>query len=195
MDLREETRSLEQVRESLETVAYTDKAELQTETQRKLYNRTVNVVMDISALPLGEQKFGKEIQMITAAAGAMNDATEILGRPDTGREAIAAETEAIELLLQAKRANPKSGGGGGGSNPGGGGTGDTDRVALELYGPGLTRWLRLKHAVCNNRPVRRMIRFLRSSGTESMRSSMHWRTENSLHLCVESLVRLCEIEN
>ena len=28
-------------------------------------------------------------------------------------------------------------GGGGGSNPGGGGTGDTDRVALELYGPGV----------------------------------------------------------
>ena len=136
MDLREETRSLEQVRENLETVAYTDKAELQADTQRKLYNRTVNVVMDIRALPLGEQKFGKEIQMITAAGAAMNDATDILGRPDTGREAIAAETEAIELLLQAKRANPKSGGGGGGSTPGGGGTGDTDRVALELYGPG-----------------------------------------------------------
>ena len=135
MDLREETRSLEQVRENLENVAYIDKAEFQAETQRKLYNRTVNVVMDISALPLGEQKFGKEMQLITAAGAAMNDATGILGRPDTGREAIAAETEAIELLLQSKRANPKSGGGGG-SNPGGGGTGDTDRVALELYGPG-----------------------------------------------------------
>ena len=130
-----ETRSLEQVRENLEAGAYTDKAELQAEKQRKLYNRTVNVVMDIGALPLGEQTFGKEIQMITAAGGAMNDATDILSRPDTGREAIAAETEAIELLLQSKRANPK-GGGGGGSNPGGGGTGDTDRVALELYGPG-----------------------------------------------------------
>ena len=136
MDLREETRSLEQLRDNLETVAYTDKAELQAETQRKLYNRAVNVVKDIQALPLGEQKFGKEIQMISAAGGAMNDAIDILSRPDTGREAIAAETEAIELLLQAKRANPKSGGGGGGSNPGGGGTGDTDRVALELYGPG-----------------------------------------------------------
>ena len=135
MDLREETRSLEQVREKLETVAYTDKAELQSKTQRKLYDRTLNVVTDIRALPLGDQKFGKEIQMLTAASGAMNDATTILGRPDTGREAIAAETEAIELLLAAKRANPK-GGGGGGSNPGGGGTGDTDRVALELYGPG-----------------------------------------------------------
>lgn len=135
MDLREETRSLEQVREKLEAVAYTDKAELQSGTQRKLYDRTLNVVTDIRALPLGDQKFGKEIQMLTAASVAMNDATTILGRPDTGREAIAAETEAIELLLAAKRANPK-GGGGGGSNPGGGGTGDTDRVALELYGPG-----------------------------------------------------------
>jgi hypothetical protein len=66
----------------------------------------------------------------------MSDATEILARPDTGREAIAAETEAIELLLQAKRANPKGGGGGGGSSAGGGGEGNTDQVALELYGPG-----------------------------------------------------------
>ena len=41
-----------------------------------------------------------------------------------GAPAIAAETEAIELLLQAKRQSPK-GGGGGGSNPGGGGTADS----------------------------------------------------------------------
>ena len=50
----------------------------------------------------------------------MDEATEILARPETGSPAIAAETEAIELLLQSKRINPK-GGGGGGSNPGGGG--------------------------------------------------------------------------
>jgi hypothetical protein len=136
MDLREETRGVEQVREKLEAAAYTDKAEHQAETQRGLYDRTVNVVKDIRALPLGDQKFGKEIQIISAASQAMDDARDILSRPDTGREAIAAETEAIELLLQAKRANPKGGGGGGGSNPGGGGTGDTERVALELYGPG-----------------------------------------------------------
>ncbi len=136
MDLREETRSLEQVRADIDSATYTEKADAQSETQRKLYNRTVNVVTDIRALPLGEQKFGREIQIIMAAGGAMKDATELLARHDTGPPAIAAETEAIELLLQAKRANPKSGGGGGGSNPGGGGTGDTDRVALELYGPG-----------------------------------------------------------
>ncbi len=135
MDLREETRSLEQVREEIEAVTYQDKAEAQSETQRKIYNRLVNVVADIKALPLGEQKFGKEIRLMTEAGGAASDATDILGQPDTGSEAIAAETEVIELLLQARRANPKSGGGGG-STPGGGGEGSTDQVALELYGPG-----------------------------------------------------------
>ena len=135
MDLREETRSLEQVREEIEAVTYQDKAEAQSETQRKIYNRLVNVVADIKALSLGEQKFGKEIRLLTEAGGAASDATDILGQPDTGSEAIAAETEVIELLLQARRANPKSGGGGG-STPGGGGEGSTDQVALELYGPG-----------------------------------------------------------
>ncbi len=136
MDLREETRSLEQVRGETKESTYREKAEAESETQRKIYNRLVNVVTDIKALPLGEQKFGKEIQLITEAGGAASDATDILGRPDTGPEAIAAETEVIELLLQAKRANPKGGGGGGGSTPGGGGEGNTDQVALELYGPG-----------------------------------------------------------
>ena len=45
------------------------------------------------------------------------------------------ETEAIELLLQTRRANPRSGGGGGGSSPGGGGSGSTDQAALEHFGP------------------------------------------------------------
>ena len=43
----------------------------------------------------------------------MNEATDILARPETGPPAIAAETEAIELLLRSKRINPKAGGGGG----------------------------------------------------------------------------------
>lgn len=136
MDLREETRGLEQAREAIESVAYQDNAEAQSDAQRILFNRVVGVITDIKSLPLGDSKFGKEIKLLTAAGDAMSDATEILARPDTGREAIAAETEAIELLLQAKRANPKGGGGGGGSSAGGGGEGNTDQVALELYGPG-----------------------------------------------------------
>ena len=66
----------------------------------------------------------------------MGEATEILAQPETGKPAIAAETEAIELLLQSKRINPK-GGGGGGSTPGGGGTGTTNDSALALFGGGV----------------------------------------------------------
>jgi hypothetical protein len=66
----------------------------------------------------------------------MQEAAGILGTPETGAPAVAAETEAIELLLKSKRINPK-GGGGGGSTPGGGGTGDTQDSALALLGAGL----------------------------------------------------------
>ena len=68
----------------------------------------------------------------------MDEATEILARPETGSPAIAAETEAIELLLQSKRINPK-GGGGGGSSPGGGGERHDQDSALALLGGGAER--------------------------------------------------------
>ncbi|MFN9720107.1 MAG: hypothetical protein ACK58L_15520, partial [Planctomycetota bacterium] len=136
MDLREETRALEQIRDNSDEAVYEEKAVAQGETQHRLGVRLDNVITDIRTLPLGEQKFSREIQLLTAAGSAMQDAMNTLLQPDTGSRAIAAETEVIELLLQAKRANPKGGGGGGGSNPGGGGEGNTDRVALELYGPG-----------------------------------------------------------
>jgi len=65
----------------------------------------------------------------------MGEALRLLAEPNTGPAAIAAETEAIELLLQSKRINPK-GGGGGGSSPGGGGSGTTTDSALALLGSG-----------------------------------------------------------
>ena len=68
----------------------------------------------------------------------MKEAAGILAGPETGPPAIAAETEAIELLLKSKRINP-NGGGGGGSNPGGGGTGTTQDSALALLGAGLNQ--------------------------------------------------------
>ena len=66
----------------------------------------------------------------------MQEATRILATPETGSPAIGAETEAIELLLQSKRINPK-GGGGGGPTPGGGGHGTTLDSALALFGGGV----------------------------------------------------------
>ena len=98
--------------------------------------RTDDVTQRIRELPDGEQEFGKEIQLLTLVSQVMNEATEILARPDTGAPAIAAETEAIELLLQSKRINPK-GGGGGGATPGGGGGGTTQDSALSLVGGGV----------------------------------------------------------
>jgi hypothetical protein len=68
----------------------------------------------------------------------MTEATDILASTETGRPAIAAETEAIELLLKSRRINPK-GGGGGGSTPGGGGTGKTTDSALALLGNGVNQ--------------------------------------------------------
>src|SRR4051794_39075866 len=66
----------------------------------------------------------------------MDEAAGILARPETGGPAIAAETEAIELLLQSRRINPR-GGGGAGSSPGGGAKGTTQDSALALLGGGV----------------------------------------------------------
>lgn len=105
-------------------------------TQGELRERIDKVVDRIRDLPESDQHFGQEIRLLQAVSQVMNEATDILGRPETGSEAIAAETEAIELLLQSKRINPK-GGGGGGANPGGGGSGTTNDSALALLGSGV----------------------------------------------------------
>ncbi len=135
MDLREETRATEQAHEALAADEYVERANVLSVTQDRLHERLQSVIVDIRALPDGEANFGKELKLIGQAVQVMAEATEILAEPDTGPQAIDAETEVIELLLQSKRANP-NGGGGGGSSPGGGGSGDTDRPALALYGAG-----------------------------------------------------------
>lgn len=136
MDLRDETRSVEQAHDAIDPDEYVERATALAKTQQDLHKRLKSVVVDIRALPQGGQKFAKELNLIEAAVNVMAEATDILNQPDTGPEAIAAETEVIELLLQSKRVNPNGGGGGGGSSPGGGGGGDTDRPALALYGTG-----------------------------------------------------------
>ena len=78
----------------------------------------------------------EEIALLNHVEVVMDEATGILERPDTGSQAIGAETEAIELLLKSKKINPK-GGGGGGSSPGGGGSGTTNDTAIALVGSGV----------------------------------------------------------
>ncbi len=132
--LREETRALQQAKPQIKKEEFEKRVKSLQKTQSKLAGRTEDVIIDIKDLPDGEQQFAKEIQQLTRASEAMWDAEEILGNKDSGPKAIAAETEAIEWLLRAKRS--KGGGGGGGSSPGEGNrTGkDTGVAALALMG-------------------------------------------------------------
>jgi hypothetical protein len=136
VNLREETRVAEQARPALESAEYRGQANHLSETQDGLSQRVEKLIVRISELPDGEAEFAKEIALLSRVEQVMDEATGILGRPSTGADAIGAETEAIELLLQSKRINPKAGGGGG-STPGGGGTGSTNDSALALIGAGV----------------------------------------------------------
>ena len=101
--LRDETRTLGQAQGQMEESAYAKSATQLAETQTELTDRTDTVIEKIMDLPDGDRAFKKEITQLTNAANAMNDAEEILAKPDAGVPAIAAETEAIEWLLMAKR--------------------------------------------------------------------------------------------
>ncbi|MDA1015434.1 MAG: hypothetical protein O3A00_13405 [Planctomycetota bacterium] len=136
IDLREETRELQQTKAAIKFKDYSQLAVKLARTQRGLAVRTQDVVTKIAELPKGVSRFAKELRLLTAVVEVMDEAHSILARPETGPEAIAAETEAIELLLQSRRIQPK-GGGGGGNSPGGGGTGTTDKTALALMGRGI----------------------------------------------------------
>ena len=131
--LRDETRATEQARPQMKKSKHADAAKAFAVTQRGLTDRTDAVIETIIELPSGEQDFKREIAQLTNAANAMNDAEEILDSPNTGPEAIAAETEAIEWLLMAKRGG---GGGGGGGSPGNGSRngGVSNASALALLG-------------------------------------------------------------
>ncbi|GIW88318.1 MAG: hypothetical protein KatS3mg108_2642 [Isosphaeraceae bacterium] len=136
VDLREATRVAEQARPAQNEVVYGFEARQLAGRQDAIRGRVAAVAQRIAELPDGEQEFAYELNLLGQVHEVMREATDILDRPETGREAIAAETEAIELLLRSRRINPR-GGGGGGPNPGGGGTGTTQDSALALIGRGI----------------------------------------------------------
>lgn len=135
--LREDTRVAEQSRPALAAEQFATDAKKLSAKQVELRERIDGAVRRIGELPDAESNFGYELELLGAVGRVMDEAANILARPDTGPPAIAAETEVIELLLQAKRCNPKKGGGGGGSTPGGGGAEDpAEQPALALVGSG-----------------------------------------------------------
>ena len=136
VNLREETRVAQQAMPALLADDHKRQAGKLSGTQKGLNDRVDKLGEKIRELPDGESEFAYEIGLLGKVSAVMGEATAILAQPETGDPAIAAETEAIELLLQSKRINPK-GGGGGGSTPGGGGHGKTLDSALALFGGGL----------------------------------------------------------
>lgn len=139
VNLREATRVADQAKAGITPQEHAKEGTRLSETQDELGVRTATVVETIQALPEGDKRFGKEIKLLSQVARVMEQATLTLAEPQTGPEAIGIETEAIELLLQCKRINPKGGGGGGGTSPGGGGTGTTQDSALALLGTGMNK--------------------------------------------------------
>ncbi len=147
VNLREETRVAEQARAALEAKDYEQRAGGLKTTQQALSKRVADLTVRIRELPDGENEFANEINLLGMVEQVMDEAADILGTPETGPTAIAAETEAIELLLKSKRINP-NGGGGGGSSPGGGGSGTTVDTALALIGTGANdKELREDHGI------------------------------------------------
>ncbi len=136
MLLRDETRENENAKPAVPLEKFTADAKNLGDTQSTISTHTASAITDIVALPDGEAKFGKELKLLKNVVAVMDENQGILNTPETGPPAIAAETEAIELLLQSKRSSGK-GGGGGGANPGGGGRAATaSEAALADLGPG-----------------------------------------------------------
>jgi hypothetical protein len=134
-NLREETRVAEQSKGAVDKEVHAKESDRLGQVQAGLETRTMELINRIEALPDGSEKFVKDIQLLGSVKLVMGEAAGILSESETGKPAIAAETEAIELLLRSRRINP-NGGGGGGSGPGGGGKGTTTDSALALVGSG-----------------------------------------------------------
>ena len=122
MQLRDETREMEKVKPNLDAEKYA--AENPHPSPRSKPTSASGWTERRRRHPRfarrGADKFGKELKLLTEVSSVMTEAHDLLAEPATGAPTIAAESEAIELLLQSKRKSP-NGGGGGGSTAGGGG--------------------------------------------------------------------------
>ena len=136
MQLRDETREMERAKPNLEAEKYTAGAQQLGDKQGEIGKRVDGAADDIRDLPEGAEKFGKELKLLTEVSSVMAEARDLLAGPSTGGPTIAAESEAIELLLQSKRKSPNGGGGGGSTAGGGGRANQATEAALADIGPG-----------------------------------------------------------
>ena len=104
IQLREETRELEQAKEALTADEYRDRSIALYETQITLTEDTREVEAQMSLLPNAQERFiQRQLAKVGRAAEVMEEVEDILAEPDTGPRAIAAITEIIEILLQTRR--------------------------------------------------------------------------------------------
>lgn len=139
MGLREETRGLQQVRDTIDSGKFGKRAESMGKTQSDILEMTEKAVVAIEELEEADGlSFPSEKKLLRGVSKIMMEVEELLFAHETGPKAIAAETEVIELLLQAQRKPPpkQQSKGSAGSKPGGGGEGDTEESALALIGRG-----------------------------------------------------------
>ena len=104
IQLREETREVEQARKALTDDEYSERTLALYDTQITIAEDTREVAAQISLLPnaqapLIQQQLAKVVQ----AADIMGEVEDILAEPDTGPKAIAAITDVIETLLRTRR--------------------------------------------------------------------------------------------
>ena len=104
IQLREETRELEQAKDALSADEYRERSMALYDTQVTLTEDTREVKAQISLLPDAHKHFiQRQLRKVGQAAAVMEEVEEILAEPDTGPKAIAAITEVIEILLEAGR--------------------------------------------------------------------------------------------
>ncbi len=137
IQLREETREVEQAKNALTDDKYYEQSEALSDIQYEIAEDTQEVVREISLLPnANEPLIRQQLTKVAKAAEVMDEAESILAEPNTGPKAIAAISEVIEILLETQRA-PNTPGGGGGQSPGGGSGGlAAIASALRLIGIG-----------------------------------------------------------
>lgn len=104
IELREETRELEQAKEALTADEYSERSIALYDTQITLTEDTREIEAQISLLPNANERFIQgQLAKVARAAEVMEEVEDILAEPDTGPRAIAAITEVIEILLQTRR--------------------------------------------------------------------------------------------
>ncbi len=104
IQLREETREVEQAREALTADEYSERTIALYDTQITITEDTREVAAQISLLPNAQEPLiQQQLAKVAQAADIMGEVEDILAEPNTGPKAIAAITDVIETLLQTRR--------------------------------------------------------------------------------------------